>query len=138
MISFSFSILLVLGKSPPIQQVIDCGVVPCLIRFLQFDDDVALQVEAVGAITNIASSDTCNTSDHIRYLIEAGVVPILIRLLSSVSDDVRAQAAWALGNIAGNSEEYRDKVLAAGVIPLLVETAENCTEQSEVNSQCIM
>ncbi len=105
---------------------------PCLIRFLQFDDDVSLQVEAVGAIANIASSDTSDSSDHIRYLIEAGVVPILIRLLSSLSDDIKALAARSLGNIAGNSEEYRDKVLAAGALPVLVETAENCTEQSEV------
>ncbi len=107
---------------------------PCLIRFLQFDDDVALQVEAVGAITNIASSDTCNTSDHIRYLIEAGVVPIFIRLLSSVSDDVRAQAAWALGNIAYDENiQCRDIVRASGALPALLEAAEECTEQSNLD-----
>lgn len=73
--------LYLLGKNPPIQQVIDCGVVPCLVRFLQMDDRPDIQLEAVGAITNLTLS---NTLDHIRHVIEAGVVPILIRLLSSI------------------------------------------------------
>ncbi len=121
-------------ENTPIQQVIDCGVVPCLIRFLQFDDDVSLQVEAVGAIANIASSDTSDSSDHIRYLIEAGVVPILIRLLSSGSDDVRSQAAWALGNIAyDENAQRRDIVLAADALPALLEAAKDCTEQSKLD-----
>ena len=91
------------GKNAPIQQVVDCGVVPCLIRFLQFDDNPALQFEAAGAVAMITSS---KTSDHIKYVIDAGAVPIFIRLLSSTSEDVRAEAAYALGNITSNSMEF--------------------------------
>ena len=104
--------LWLLGSDPPIQQVIDCGVVPCFIRFLQIDDNPALQLEAAGAIAGIANSDA---SDHVRYLIEAGVVPILLRLLSSPNYYVRALVAGGLGGIADDNAEYRD-ILLAGCI----------------------
>ncbi len=35
-------------------------------------------------------------------------------LLRSADEDVREQAVWALGNIAGDSPQCRDMVLAAG------------------------
>ncbi len=101
-----------LGENPPIQQLLDSGVVPCLIQFLRMDDNPALQLEAAEALTNITSS---YKSEHIRYVVEAGVVPILIRLLSSRNESVVSQAAWALGNIAGeNDVKYRDIILAEG------------------------
>jgi hypothetical protein len=53
---------------------------------------------------------------------EVGAVPIFVRLLSSPNDDVREQAVWALGNVAGDSPPCRDLVLAAGAMgPLLAQ-----------------
>lgn len=53
-------------------------------------------------------------------------MPEFIKLLSSPVLDVREQAVWALGNIAGDSPHCRDYVLQQGALrPLLALLSEN-------------
>ena len=55
-------------------------------------------------------------------MVQAKAVPIFIQLLASPEADVREQAVWALGNIAGDSPELRDYVLSQNALIPLVES----------------
>jgi len=97
--------------APPISAVIEAGGVADAVRHMTDTGRPRLQFEALWIVTNVASGSTEQT----QAVVDAGAVPVLVRLLSSPVADIREQAAWCIGNIAGDSPALRDMLLASGV-----------------------
>uniref|UniRef100_V9KI83 Importin subunit alpha n=1 Tax=Callorhinchus milii TaxID=7868 RepID=V9KI83_CALMI len=108
--------LLSSDRNPPIDDLINSGILPILVQCLERDESPSIQFEAAWALTNIASG----TSAQTQAVVKANAVPYFLRLLHSPHQNVCEQAVWALGNIIGDGPQCRDYVISLGVIkPLL-------------------
>jgi len=106
-------------RNPPIDSMIQAGIVPRLVELLKCHMKPQLQFEAAWALTNIASG----TSDQTHCVVSHGAVPHFVKLLSAEDENVCEQAVWALGNIAGDGCALRDKVIEAGILKPLLSLA---------------
>lgn len=124
--------LLSIEVDPPIQQCVDAGVVPSLVDLLRRWDDPRLQFEAAWAVTNVASG----TREHTAAVVEQGAVPLFCELLRSDADDVREQAGWALGNIAGDSPPCQTLCLDCHAVERLCSVLDRSASVSLLRNCC--
>lgn len=118
-----FRRILSVERDPPVDAVLEAGILPILVHNLVSNPHAATLIfESAWALTNIASTP----KTHV--VVDAGAVEPLIQLLRHQNPDVREQAAWCLGNIAGDKQEFRDLLLISGIVdPLLLNLIDPAT-----------
>lgn len=103
------------SPEPPIQIVIDNDLVPLFSNYL-LQPNEEIQLEAAWCLTNLA------TGDHLQTGTLLNAVPNQIQILSSDtdSDALKEQVCWTIGNVAADSDEFREVLVANGcILPLI-------------------
>jgi len=105
-------------QQPPIQSVINAGIVNDMMNLLQSEDTPAkIRFECAWALTNVASG----ASKHTRVVVDAGGLETFVHILANETGEIQEQAVWALGNIAGDCAELRDRVLRQNTLNYLLQ-----------------
>ncbi|XP_062184332.1 importin subunit alpha-2-like [Phragmites australis] len=107
--------LLSQSEVPPVEAAIKAGAVPLLVQSLSFGSPDEQLLEAAWCLTNIAAGEPEETKSLLPAL------PLLIAHLGEKSSTlVTEQCAWAVGNVAGEGADLRNKLLAQGALWPLV------------------
>jgi len=123
--------ILSVEKNIPAVELINMGILPHLVRNLSLlteKSSTSLIFESAWALTNIASTE-CS-----RVVAESEAIEPLIRLLGHKEWNIQEQAAWCLGNIAGEGPKSRDMVLNQGGIQALLQSLYRAEMESHVST----
>lgn len=124
--------ILSVAENPPIQAVIDAGLVPRMIEYVKQSEYPQLQLEATWALTNVASGTTVQC----QSIIDKGGIPLFVELLKSNNPGILEQAIWAIGNISSDCVFYRDTIIRAGGLVNLVEVVNKTTDETLIKHGC--
>ncbi|KAJ5071892.1 importin subunit alpha-4 [Anaeramoeba ignava] len=114
--------LILQQKDVPIQQVIDIGLIPNFIYYLNHEE-AEFQFESAWILTNLLSG----TKEQTKIILDFECIPRFVELLFFKNENVRNQSIWAIGNIAGDSAGYRDQLLDLNVIPKMIQLFQKCS-----------
>ena len=104
-------ILLSQEREAPISQVVETGVIPRLISYIDPNENRnndRLRHESLWCLTNIASGPT----EFVEKIVTLGAIDAICKVLQCTSNsEVASQAIWALGNIVGDDPKYGQQLL---------------------------
>ncbi|GMT29369.1 hypothetical protein PFISCL1PPCAC_20666 [Pristionchus fissidentatus] len=111
--------LLSKSKNPPVDEVINCGLIHALVQGLGIQDE-KIPYECAWALTNIVSG----TSEQTVKAVESGATGPLVKLMINEDLNLAEQATWAVANIAGDSAQLRDFVIQSEGVQALMYLCE--------------
>lgn len=86
--------------------------------------------EILWCLTNIASGQY----EHTKLVLPA--VPRLLQFLEGSNHTLAEHAAWVLGNIAADCDEFRHTLIASGAVAALVKQLANPAAEKELAKNC--
>uniref|UniRef100_K3XB19 Importin subunit alpha n=1 Tax=Globisporangium ultimum (strain ATCC 200006 / CBS 805.95 / DAOM BR144) TaxID=431595 RepID=K3XB19_GLOUD len=124
-----------------IEKIIESGIVPIMVNLLNSASPLASATRTGGEVyreilwclTNIASGQY----EHTKLVLPA--VPRLLQFIEGANNTLAEHAAWVLGNIAADCEEFRQQLIANGaVVPLIKQLAasSSSSENRELAKNC--
>jgi hypothetical protein len=116
----------------PIQAIVESGVIRLFISLLSCGDE-EIVTEVVWCLTNIATGDHAQTGEVIT------AAPALLSILDDrtgvFSSTLKEQVCWTIGNVAGDSDLYREALLQSGALQslssFLVATMDRLMQQQQ-------
>lgn len=116
--------------------IVDSGIVPVLVELLNSASPLAsatrtggeVYKEVLWCLTNIA------TGQYEQTKLVMPAVPRLLQFLDGSNHVLAEHAAWVLGNIAADCEEFRRELIAQGAIAPLVKQLGQSTEKELVRN----
>uniref|UniRef100_A0AAV1TQR2 Importin subunit alpha n=1 Tax=Peronospora matthiolae TaxID=2874970 RepID=A0AAV1TQR2_9STRA len=124
------------GEHDKIEQLIESGIVPVLVSLLNSAApllsatrlDAEVYQEVLWCLSNIASG----SYDETKLVLPA--VPRLVQFLESSNQSLAGHAAWIIGNIAADCREFRQHLIANGVVAPLVKQLSNFKEAASTSA----
>jgi len=105
------------ANDPPIQTVIDFGVVPKLIEILTTTENDAIHLNLEHVVVGLLAG----TKEQVDMLVtNTGFLTLLVSLVESLHEGLPEKAILALGKVVDASSRIRDMLVQAGIVmPLL-------------------
>ena len=110
-----------------IQEVIDIGILPCLVQLARDAVDFEIQHNSLSALSIIS----CSSTFHRNAIVDHGALDIFVQKVSSPIEHVRDQAVIGIGNVAQVSVCLRDIALKSGALAVILNQLQNLHPSSQ-------
>ena len=104
------------GTNEKIQEVVDSGVVPNMVKLL-CSGTLSVVTPSLRSLGNIVTGSDTQTD----AVVNAGALPKFGELLRHPKMNIVKEAAWTISNITAGNVEQIQKVIDAAVLPELVK-----------------
>ncbi|KAJ1981074.1 Vacuolar protein 8 [Dimargaris verticillata] len=109
--------------------IIDANFLPPLIQLLTYRDNQEIQCHAISALRNLAAS----SDDNKKAIVDAGAVELIRDLVLDCSPVVQSEMTAVLA-VLSLSEDLNERILQAGILPVLVQLTRQENPEVQGNS----
>jgi hypothetical protein len=103
-------IIVCIKDNPPIEAVIETGLIPNIIEFIKQQEYPQLQLYAVRVLVRVS----CGTREQCMSIVDNGGIPFIVNLLISNNMYIIKEAIKLIGNIAKNCSSSCINIVQAG------------------------